>query len=103
MKYIYIKYEADYMNTVIKDNTGIRYSCTEISHKTKSEKKYSDNSKLFQNTSYDKLDKEARNIDSSKVIDIKSHLQNEENTINEEITQFFFDSVHKNYLKNRKL
>lgn len=93
MKYMYIKYKTDSMDTVIKDNNQIYYNHIETSHNSNLEKEHYCN----------KSNSREKNIDSSKVIDIKPHIQNKANTINEEITQFFFDSVHKNYLKKRKL
>ncbi|MGN0144801.1 MAG: hypothetical protein ACI398_07450 [Clostridium sp.] len=40
-------------------------------------------------------------INSCNVINIESYLNKKNNTIDDKITKFFFDSVHKNYLRNR--
>lgn len=89
MKYIYVKYKYDIRESIIKNNDKIKHDCTKISYKNSLKKSNNINS--------------YRNTDSSKIINIKPYLENKENTINEEITQFFFDSIHKNYLKNRLL
>lgn len=88
MKYIYVKYKLNTRESIIKDNNGINHECSKISHKSSLEESYNN-------------DNSCRNTASSKIISIKPYAENKENTINEEITQFFFDSIHKNYLKNR--
>lgn len=90
MKYIYIKYKLNRRESIIKDNIGINHEYSKISHNSSLKESYNN-------------DNSCKNTASSKIIKIKPYIENKEITINEEITQFFFDSIHKNYLKNRLL
>lgn len=83
MKYIYIKYNSDKRETFIKDKDEINYESKVFSNKKSSIQPQKNNKSLC------------------KVISIKPFLDEKKDTINDEITKFFFDSIHKNYLRNR--
>lgn len=92
MKYIYVNYNSNMRKSIIKDNDKIKIDCCELT-KTQHIANSFDSSKSNDNSC---------NINNScKVIRIKPYIDNKKNTVDEEITQFFFDSIHKNYIKNR--
>lgn len=57
-----------------------------------------------------KLDKKSKEFshnnvknttNSCKIIDLKQYIDKKNDDMDDEITKFFFDSVHKNYLHNK--
>lgn len=83
MKYIYVKYSSNKRESIVKDNEGIICKSTEMS-----------DVKLPSNT--------FKNVENScRVIELSSKINRRIDTENDEITKFFFDSIHKNYMRNR--
>ena len=83
MKYIYVKYNSDKRESFIKDNGEINYESKLLSNKKSSIQSLKNDKSLC------------------KIISLKPYLDKKKDTINDEITKFFFDSIHKNYLRNR--
>lgn len=92
MKYIYVNYKSNMRQSIIKDNDEIQYDYSELPNIKHIESSYK-NSKSYDNS--------CDGHTSCKVISINSYIDNKKNATDEEITQFFFDSIHKNYIKNR--
>ena len=84
MKVMYIKYEKGKRHSIIKEGENIIMSTEKII--PLSSKQLSTESTITYNST------------NSKVIP----LYNSDSTINEKITDFFFDAIHKNYLKKQK-
>ena len=74
MKYMYVKCNSNKRESIIKENDNIRYESSE-SLKDK--------------------------CNSCKVIDMNSYIDKKNTILDDKITKFFFDSIHKNHLKNR--
>ncbi|WP_294377381.1 hypothetical protein [uncultured Clostridium sp.] len=89
MKYMYIKYKNNIKTSLIKEDNKIICNFDTI----KSFKKASDLNSHINNSHIKKA--------ACKVLDMNKYVNNKNNIIDEEITQFFFNSIHKNYLKNR--
>ncbi|WP_294156532.1 hypothetical protein [uncultured Clostridium sp.] len=99
MKYMYIKYKSNMRESFTVDKHVIRHNYTDIAPENESEtssitKAFADQSDMESSNNYDS-EKQAM------IINIKPYIKAKEKNINEEITKFFFDSIHKNYLKNR--
>lgn len=84
MKVMYIKYEKGNKHSTIKEGENIIMSTEKII--PFSSKQLSTESTITYNST------------SSTVIPFS----NSDSKINEKITDFFFDAIHKNYLRNQK-
>ncbi|WP_294404747.1 hypothetical protein [uncultured Clostridium sp.] len=99
MKYMYIKYKSNMRESFTADKNIIRHDYTDIAPENISEtysitKAFAAQSDMKSSNNYG-LEKQGM------IINIEPYIKSKEKTINEEITQFFFDSIHKNHLKNR--
>ncbi|NME82578.1 hypothetical protein [Clostridium sp. SM-530-WT-3G] len=80
MDIIYVKYNGLKRQTVIKNKSNIIKDNTLLSN---------NNSKIV--------------ATPSKIVDIQDYKDNECQTLDDEISNYFFEQIHKNYLKYRKL
>lgn len=78
MDMMYIKYKGCRRQTIIKDKSNILKKDTLLSN---------DNSKIV--------------TTPSKVLDFTNYKNEKEQLLNDKITNYFFEQIHKNYLKNR--
>lgn len=85
MKYMYVVYNSNKRKSVIKENDNIKHELIELS----------------QTSTKESSESLTDNFNSYKVIDFKDYVNNKNDNINDEITKFFFESIHKNHLKNR--
>lgn len=85
MKVMYIKYEKGKRHSTIKEGENIIMSSEKII--PLSSRELSTESTITYNST------------SSTI----TPLSNSDSKINEKITDFFFDAIHKNYLRNKKI
>lgn len=78
MDIMYIKYKGCRRETIIKDKSNILKNDTLLSN---------NNSKIV--------------TTPSKIFDFTEYKNKKEQLLNDEITNYFFEQIHKNYLKNR--
>lgn len=78
MDIIYVKYKGLKRQTIIKNKSNIIKDDTLLSE---------NNSKIV--------------TTSSKIINIQEYKDNKDQILNDEISNYFFEQIHKNYLKNR--
>lgn len=100
MKYMYVNYKSHTRESFIADDNIIEHDYTNINQENTSAT-YSDITKDFADKSDIKALNSYNSHNQDLIISIEPYLKAKEKTINEEITQFFLDSIHKNYLKNR--
>lgn len=79
MDIIYIKYKGSKRQTIIKNKSTILKNDTLLSN---------NNSKIV--------------TMPSKILNIDEYKDNKEQLLNDQISNYFFEQVHKNYLKNRQ-
>lgn len=100
MKYMYVNFKSHIRESFIADDNVIEHDYTDITQENTSQTS-SDITKALADKSDIKTLNNCSSHDQNLIISIEPYLKAKEKTINEEITQFFFDSIHKNYLKNR--
>lgn len=84
MEIMYVKYVNGHRHSIIKEGENIIMN----------------NSKIIPFDSIKKIQKEENTLSLNNTKH-KSN-SNSSDTINDEITNFFFNAIHKNYLSNRK-
>lgn len=82
MRYMYVKYNSTKRESIINQNNTLEHESCKLSPTKKSHDSIKINN-------------------SEKIIDMNSYIDNKNNILNDKITKFFFDSIHKNHLKNR--
>lgn len=78
MDMMYIKYKGCRRKTIIKDKSNILKNDTLLSN---------NNSKIV--------------TTPSEILDFTEYKDKKEQLLNDEISNYFFEQVHKNYLRNR--
>lgn len=78
MDIMYIKYKGCRRQTIIKDKSSILKNDTLLSN---------NNSKTV--------------TTPSKILDLNKYRNDKDQILNNQISNYFFEQVHKNYLKNR--
>lgn len=103
MKYMYVNYKSHLRESFIVDDHEIKHDYTAITQENIPESSLTITDTLT--NKFNNTDINLQNFSSSScygsIINIEPYIEAKEKTINEEITQFFFDSIHKNYLKSR--